>query len=63
MGAFVPINYILDTTTYVIPVKITRKGSPMETYEYVPRSLLESVIKDSLIEGITVEPYICYGFH
>ena len=62
MPAFVPILYREDGS-YILPVTISHHGSNMTDIEFIPRSMLESLITESRLNGIVVEPTVNHGFH
>ena len=62
MAAFVPVIYG-DNGTYVIPINITRPGSPFFDVEFIPGHALKEFVKEASVNGQVVEPRIIHGLH
>ena len=62
MPSFTPILYREDGS-YILPVEISHYGSHMIDIEFIPRSMLETFVKEARLSGQVVTPVVHHGFH
>lgn len=62
MSAFVPIIFRIDGT-YLICCEITHPGSKFCELEFIPREMLEWVMKEGKASGVDYVPHVLHGLH